>query len=228
MSRRRSKLALLSSLLNQLVKFSNTNSVHMTARLPRISAPTCATRFGCRRLPSRAASRRNDVGTPSSLPAFVNSKSTIRSSAGSPVPRSLHLNSRPLERLSTSFSEMSSWSTRRRCGRFTAHSSLLCATSRQSLHAGAACSTRSRTRSLLNTSSSRLRPPCCRSALPSSRAWPSSRHGDGLPPGVTGSSSSAGSCPAKRKGEVPTSPSSLWLCLRRLMGEGAVTFSESG
>mmetsp|Transcript_52232 Transcript_52232/g.124535 ORF Transcript_52232/g.124535 Transcript_52232/m.124535 type:complete len:209 (-) Transcript_52232:314-940(-) len=125
------------------VKFSCTNSTHIEASFPLTSASKYLTTLGCRIFDNSAASRRKEVGTPSSLPAFVNSRLTVRSSTASPVPRRLQRKSLPLDRLSTSLSAKSSCSESFRCLRSPVHSSLLCATSHHALHVGAALATMS-------------------------------------------------------------------------------------
>mmetsp|Transcript_93434 Transcript_93434/g.264538 ORF Transcript_93434/g.264538 Transcript_93434/m.264538 type:complete len:246 (+) Transcript_93434:2036-2773(+) len=207
MSTSLSQVAWASSLLYHVVKLSWTNSVHITARLPRISEPKCLMMFGCCNFPNSAASRKNDVGMPSSLPAFVSSRSTTRSRTASPVPSLRHRKSRPLERRSTTFSDSKSWSTRRTCLRKIAHSSLLWAVSRQTLQTGAAFSTRSLTLSRLNTSRSRL--PGCRSARTRDAVKPSSLQEIGF----TGSMTAAPG-------------SSAWLCFRRFVGDKTAVLSE--
>mmetsp|Transcript_97696 Transcript_97696/g.276389 ORF Transcript_97696/g.276389 Transcript_97696/m.276389 type:complete len:298 (+) Transcript_97696:599-1492(+) len=193
----RSQPGRASSLLFQAAKLSCTNSVQTTARRPRISAPRCLTTFGCCSRESSAASRRKDVGTPSSLPAFVSARSTTLSSTTSRVPKRQQRNSRPFDRRSTTFSTINSWSTRRRCIRRSAQSSWLCATSRQSRQAGAALPTRSRTPSRPKTSSSAL--PRWRSRRPGEPPKPSPRAA-----GFTGSTEAG---------------SSACVCFRFLVGD---------
>mmetsp|Transcript_14612 Transcript_14612/g.43818 ORF Transcript_14612/g.43818 Transcript_14612/m.43818 type:complete len:283 (+) Transcript_14612:1716-2564(+) len=197
---------LSSSLLYHCAKFSWTNSVQIPARLPRISDPKCLMMFGWRSLDSSAASRRKLVGTPSSRPALVCSRSTTRRRTASFVPRRRQRKSPPLERRSTTFSFTRSWSRRRKWPRSVAQSSLLCATSCHILQTGAACSIRSlfprrlkTSRRFSRRSRSFLTPP----AAPPPEAA-SSR------PGFTGSAAAFAS--------------SAWHCLRRLVGESTVVF----
>mmetsp|Transcript_933 Transcript_933/g.2302 ORF Transcript_933/g.2302 Transcript_933/m.2302 type:complete len:265 (+) Transcript_933:1862-2656(+) len=199
-STRRSLALLPSRRLNQAVKLSCTNSVHIATRLPRTSTPKCLMTLGCCSLDSNAASRKKDVGTPSSLPAFVSSRSTMRRSAGSPVPKRLPRKSRPLERRSTIFSETRSWSSSRTRGRRVIHSSLPWAMSRHGLHAGAARSIRSRTPSQQKTSY--IIVPGCRS---------STREGD------------------QEQSSVPmaftsSATPSMWFCFLRFVGDNAGAF----
>mmetsp|Transcript_49546 Transcript_49546/g.127897 ORF Transcript_49546/g.127897 Transcript_49546/m.127897 type:complete len:280 (+) Transcript_49546:611-1450(+) len=201
-----SALAFSSSLLYQCAKLSWTNSVHITARLPRISAPKCLMTFGWRSFASSAASRRKLVGTPSSRPAFVSSRSTTRSSTASLVPSRWQRNSRPLERRSTTFSLTSSWSKRRKWPRRMAQSSLLCAASLQSRQTGAARSSRSRLPSRLKTSS-RMSRRSRSVRAPAAAAAPARASC----PGFTGSAA------------VETSS---WHCFRRFVGESAAAFMQ--
>mmetsp|Transcript_75024 Transcript_75024/g.123855 ORF Transcript_75024/g.123855 Transcript_75024/m.123855 type:complete len:233 (-) Transcript_75024:3-701(-) len=155
--------------------------------------------FGCLSSESKAASRKKEVGIPSSRPAFVSSKSTMRSMTMSPEPKARHLKIRPLERLSTTLSNTTWQSTSLRCCRARAHSSLPCATSLHCRQTGAALETMSRAPNLLKTSSHKLN----------------------LPERISGSLAGEihTSSLANFNGDSSARP---WLCFRRFVGESAM------